>query len=216
VKLSYRLRSLSAIEAPPNIRAGILAALDAEGAIAVQPWSANWRALTGWRWMMLAAAAVALLFAGNLARESEDVAAPLVDQALVGLSGSGSLISSDAAILARWLEAQVGHPVDVPQIANASLKGARIATMNGVDAVAVSYLMDGKELTYFAMPSAEIMGEAVTNMQVRTTSAGGFNVATWTEQGAARALVAQMNGRRLEVVAKQCKRSERNTTSDSS
>ena len=206
VKLSNRLHSLNTIEAPPNLRARILAAFNAEDTIVVPIRYTDHSLLPPLRWVALAAAAVALLFSVNIARSPRSVASPLVDQALVGLSDSGSMTNSDPVALGQWLESRIGRHVEVPQIASASLIGARVATMNGVQAVAVTYWLHGKELTYFAMPSTDVMGAAVMSERVRTTSSRGFTVATWTEQGAARAVVAQMNRWELAAVAKQCKR----------
>lgn len=211
MKLSKRLHSLNAIEAPPYLRAEILAAFKAVETVVAPIRFTDRLLLPRLRWITLAAAAVAILFAVNIARSPRSVASPLVDQALVGLSDSGSMTNSDPVALGQWLESHVGHHVEVPQIANASLMGARVATMNGVQAVAVTYSLRGKELTYFAMPSTDVMGAAVMNERVRTTSSRGFNVATWTEQGAARAVVAQINKRQLAAVAKQCKRMGANT-----
>ena len=212
MKLSNRLHSLNAIEAPPYLRAGILAAFKVEETNVVPIRATSRPLVPGFRWITLAAAAAAILFAVNIARSPRSVASPLVDQALVGLSESGSMTNSDPVALGQWLESRVGRHVEVPQITNASLMGARVATMNGVQAVAVTYWLRGKELTYFAMPGTDVMGAAVMSDRVRTTSSRGFNVATWTEHGAARAVVAQIDKRELAAVAKQCKRMGATTT----
>ena len=210
MRLSYRLRSLCTITAPPGLRWRILAALDTEdrAAAAIAAVRNQRRRILGWG-SMVAAAAVILLFV-SIPRRSTDVpthnaVAPLVDQASIGLRSTGALESSDPAQLGSWLESQMGYHIDVPAISNAVLIGGRVVDLNHVPAAAVIYTMHGKQLTYFAMPTADLLGTTISNDRVRTVSSGGFNVATWTEAGAARAVVAAMDEKEVVAVARECR-----------
>ncbi len=210
MRLSYRLRNLCTITAPPGLRWRILAALDTEdrAAAAIAAVRNQRRRILGWG-SMVAAAAVILLFV-SIPRRSTDVpthnaVAPLVDQASIGLRSTGTLESSDPAQLGSWLESQMGYHIDVPAISNAVLIGGRVVNLNHVPAAAVIYTMHGKQLTYFAMPTADLLGTTISNDRVRTVSSGGFNVATWTEAGAARAVVAAMDEKKVVAVARECR-----------
>jgi len=131
--------------------------------------------------------------------------APLVDQASVGHSSTGILASSDPVQLGSWLESQLGYHVDVPAISNAVLMGGRVTALNQAPAAAVMYTMHGKQLTYFAAPTANLLGTTISNTNVRTVSSGRFNVATWSEARGARAVVAAMDEKEVTAVARECR-----------
>jgi anti-sigma factor RsiW len=99
----------------------------------------------------------------------------------------------------------MGYHIDVPAISNAVLIGGRVVDLNHLPAAAVIYTMHGKQLTYFAMPTANLLGTTISNDRVRAVSSGGFNVATWTEAGAARAVVAAMDEKEVVAVARECR-----------
>jgi anti-sigma factor RsiW len=186
-----------------------MAALDAEdraaaaiAAVRNQRWH-----ILGWG-SMVAAAAVILLVVSIPTRSTDPIqnaVAPLVDQASIGLRSTGALESSDPAQLGSWLESQMGYHIDVPAISNAVLIGGRVVDLNHLPAAAVIYTMHGKQLTYFAMPTANLLGTTISNDRVRAVSSGGFNVATWTEAGAARAVVAAMDEKEVVAVARECR-----------
>jgi anti-sigma factor RsiW len=157
------------------------------------------------------AAVAAILLVVTIPTRSTDfptqsAVAPLVTQATMGLSSPDALASSDPEQLSSWLESQMGYPIEVPAIANAILMGARVAELNHTLAAAVMYTIHGRQLTYFAMPRAVLLGNMISGGGVRSVSAGEFNVATWTESGAARAVVAAMDENDVVAVAKECRR----------
>ena len=209
MRLSYRLHSLCTPAAPSGLRWRIVVALDAEDRAAVAAARNPRRRPLTWGFMVAAAAAILLLV--TIPMRSTDFAtrnavAPLVDQASIGPWSTESLASSDPVQLGAWLESQIGYHVDVPAISNAVLMGGRVTDLNHAPAAAVIYTMHGKQLTYFAVPTANLLGTTISNARVRTVSSGGFNVATWSEAGAARAVVAAMDEKEVTAVARECRR----------
>jgi anti-sigma factor RsiW len=158
---------------------------------------------------MVAAAAIILLLM-SIPRLTDlptrNAVAPLLDQATIGLSSTGALASSDPDQLGTWLESQIGYHIDVPVISNAVLMGGRVADLNHTPTAAVMYTMHGRQLTYFAMPNAIVLGTIISDGGVRSVSSGEFNVATWTESGAARAVVAAMDEKEVVAIANECRR----------
>ena len=195
--------------APPGLHWRILATLDAEDrATAITAAPDYHRRILGWG-SLVAAAAIVLLLMSILkptGLPTQNAVAPLVNQASMGLSSTGALASSDPDQLGTWLESQMGYHVDVPAISNAVLLGGKVADLNHVPAAAVMYTMHGKQLTYFAVSTANLLGTTVSNDRVRTVSSGGYNVATWSEAGAARAVVAAMDETEVVAVARECRR----------
>ncbi len=207
MKLSYRLHSLCAITAPAGLRWRVAAALDAEDRAAAKAsvrgrWIAPWTAA-------IAAAAVILLLLGNVAsrgRNEPSSIATLIAHASFDPGSADSFASSDPVELGFWLESQVRYHVDVPTIADAVLLGGHVAELNRVRTAVMTYTLQGRHLTYFAMPSAAVLGTQINTDQVTAVSVGELNVATWTEAGAARAVVSPMDQWEVVAVAKECRR----------
>jgi anti-sigma factor RsiW len=123
------------------------------------------------------------------------------------MTGKDAVTNSDPTELGRWLETRTGYPVEVPAISNAQLIGGRIADLHGVPTASATYMIEGKQLTYFELPN-ELRGLLPTDERVHTVSAGEFTIATWTAAGSARALVARIGSRELVAVAQECRRME--------
>ena len=201
MKLSHRLRQLAATRhAPPELKERILAALDAEDRAnsKVVPIASRirWRLVGGG---VLAAAAAAII----LTISRPDVAASLVQEHLRALTPDGAYEGSDLVAAANWLESQIGYPVDIPDIAEARLTGARVATIGSVRAAAVVYQLHGQRLTYLAMPEDT---PPIESDDVTTMASSGYHVAVWTESGGPRAVVAAMSEDEIAAVAEECKR----------
>ncbi len=204
MKLSHRLRQLAATRhAPPELKARILAALDAEDRAnsKVVPIASRirWRLVGGG---VLAAAAAAIIL--TISRPDEGaVAASFVQEHMRALTPGGAYEGSDLVAAANWLESQIGYPVDLPDIAEATLTGARVATIGSVRAAAVVYLLHGQRLTYLAMPEDT---PPIDSDDVTTMASSGYHVAVWTESGGPRAVVAAMPEDEIAAVAEECKR----------
>lgn len=200
--LSARLRRLAATPAPARLRARILATLDAESVTATARRRARWFAGTG-AVLLAAAAAIALLVGPG--PEPATIASPLVQHARVPLDEAQSITSSNVDDVERWFAETMGHPVAVLNITDAYLVGGRVATLDGSRAAVVVYLYHGMPLTYFALPTNDVMGVPVRGDQVMATSVDGYEVALWTEDGKARAVVAPMPRAEVMDVAKECR-----------
>lgn len=200
MKLSHRLRQLAATgHAPPELKERILAALDAEDRAnsKVVPIASRirWRLVGGG---VLAAAAAAII----LTISRPDEGAIFVQEHLRALTPDGAYEGSDLVAAANWLESQIGYAVDLPDIAEATLTGARVATIGSVRGAAVVYLLHGQRLTYLAMPEDT---PPIESDDVTTMASSGYHVAVWTESGGPRAVVAAMSEDEIAAVAEECK-----------
>ena len=157
----------------------------------------------------VAATAVLLLLLGSAASRGRDATssiAALVAHASLDLGSAGSFASSDPVELGSWLESRLGYRVEVPIIARAVLVGGRVTELNRVPTAAIRYTMQGRHLTYFAVPSTATLGTEFETDRVTAVSVGQLNVATWTEAGEARAVVSPMDESEVIAVAKECRR----------
>jgi anti-sigma factor RsiW len=145
-----------------------------------------------------------LLFTPNSRQRPNGTRTPA--RALAGLPATDALSSSQATEVERWLESRVGYRVDVPLISEAHLKGGLVLDDHGVATAAVTYRLHGKPLTYLAVPTARIMGRPVDNADIEMTTVDGLIVATWTERGTARAVMAPIPEGELATVARECKK----------
>ncbi len=207
--ISERVRRAAAgQQASQELRQRLRAALEVEAVPTAPPPEAKrrfaWKLVAGIG--SLVAAAAVLVLAVTLPGSMGHVAQPLVQQALVGLSTEGTMSSSDTEELEDWLESKVGYRVEIPVISDAVLVGGRVADLGGIRTAVVTYVLRGRPLTYFAMPSAEVLGSRITHEDVETVSSNGYHVATWMERGAARAVVAPLPRNELAAVAEECKR----------
>ena len=150
----------------------------------------------------LAAATVVLALLGKPAGES--LAPPLAREARLGLAKVVAIESSDTAALVEWLQSEVGYQVDIPAISHAELVGATVAELGDVRGAAVVYEYRGTPLTYFALPAWDVLGQPVPD-GLTATAANGYEVALWTEQGAARAVAASMPRQAVLQVAEECR-----------
>jgi anti-sigma factor RsiW len=202
VTVSERLHALRLPAAPPELRRRIIASLDASDQTGARP-RRTWQMLA---WGGLATAAAAIILTLAIPRADNGLAHPLVQHAIVGLAAEQTLVTSDAQQLGTWFYSQLEYTVQVPAISHATLIGGSVVDLRGVPTAAVAYEMNGRQLTYFASPSTEAFGSPLTGQDVKTVSANGFHVATWTEVGTLRAVVAAMDEEEVAAVAEECKR----------
>jgi anti-sigma factor RsiW len=206
VRVSERLHDLKQWTAPPLLRRRIIAALDAEDRARIPTPRQPRRVWPLFGWGALAAAATVAILVVATPGHSPELARPLVEQAIVGLATDQAMVNSNPARLGDWLQLQVGYDFEIPTISDASLIGGSVANLNGVRTAAVRYELNGEQLTYFAMPTAEVLGSALTNEDVSTVSSDGYHIATWVESGNARALVSALDEKQVTAVAEECRK----------
>lgn len=199
--LGARLRRLGRpVRAPDGLREGTLARLHTDTARRRR--RTRWMAGSGTA--LLAAAATLFV----LLREPpmpQPVAGPLVEELRAAAPAGDALVSSEITDVERWLAERVGYAVVVPEIAGARLEGGRVARLDGRPVAVAIYAMHGMPLSYFALPSRDIMGRTVRADQPMGASADGYEVAVWTERGQARAIVAQMRRDDVMAIAEECR-----------
>jgi anti-sigma factor RsiW len=80
--------------------------------------------------------------------------------------------------------------------------------LGDIRGAAVVYEYHGASLTYFALPPGNVLGQAVPD-RLTAAAANGYEVALWTEQGAARAVAATMPRQAVLQVAEECREKSR-------
>jgi len=193
----------AAIQAPPWLAARVRASLDVETVRLERRRRTRLFAGSGTAALAAAAALFLLLGAPDTSRR---MASPLARAAQAGLGSPAAITSSDTAILRAWLQHEVGYAVEIPTISDADLVGASVTEMDGVRGAAVVYEYHGQPLTYFDLPSTGSSGRWPQSGVVESASADGYEVAVWTQEGGARAVVAPMPRRAVVGVANECRR----------
>ncbi len=189
--LGDRLARLQRAPAPRGLRDRVAAHLSAEtvaARLAVRRGGLRWLAGGGGA-LLAAAAALVLLINGP--DVPDHIAEPLVQEAQRGVTAL-ALATDDYSRLQTWFDERLGYTVHVPEISDADLVGGRLTEFGGVRTVAVLYLYHDAPITYFAWPTATVMGREVPGDRIVSGSAAGHVLAVWTERGYARAVVAAM------------------------
>lgn len=201
--LGRRLGRLAEVRAPLGLDQRIQESLaEHESDLTVRR-RTRWLAGTG-TVLVAAAAAITLM----LARPSvpAEVAQPLVAEARIGLEVTDAIASSNPGEVSSWLESQVGYEVTVPDITDALLLGGRVAELGGSKSAAIVYLFHGMPVSYFALPTNDVMGKPIRSEKVIPITSDGYEVALWSEQGSARAVVAPMPREEVVQLAEECRR----------
>ncbi len=203
-RLGHRLARVEAPAAPATLTERIRTALAEEEQ--TRRAAARGRWLAGAGAALLTAAAV-LVFAVRSPSVPTELVRPFVEHAQTDLGGGRAMTSSDFTELQSWLEGQVGYDLHLPHITGARLVGGRVAEIGGVRGAIVTYVSDaeGKALTYFALPSTNVIGGSLTPDQVAIVTTDDYEVAVWLEAGGTRAVVASMPRRRVVEIAEECK-----------
>ena len=150
------------------------------------------------------AATVMLLATPRFSRE-QALAAPLANAARSQLTETTMLETGEIQVAEAWLAREIGYAVVVPDIHDAVLVGARVTDVGDQESAVVVYLSRGMPVTYFALPSGEVMGQRVSNRGIVTGASDGYTVAVWTERGQTRALAAPMSQPELIEMANECR-----------
>ncbi len=153
---------------------------------------------------MATAAAVILLATTQLPRGNA-LALPLVEAARSQLAQTTMFETGHIRAAESWLEREIGYPVLVPDIPEAVLVGARVSDVGGQRSAIVVYLSRGMPVTYFALPTGQVMGRPVHDRGVISGASDGYEVALWTEQGRTRAIVAPMSRQEVIEIANECR-----------
>ncbi len=193
--LVKRLAALRSEPTPSRLRARILAAT------AQRPRGRR-------RWQLGAAlatvAAVIFLVTMRLP-DGNAIAEPLVAAARSQLAQTTTFETGAINEAEAWLEREIGYPVVVPDIREAALVGARVSVIGGQRSAIVVYLARGMPVTYFALPTGDMMGRRIRDPGVISGASDGYEVAIWTEDGQTRAIAAPMTRPEIIELANDCR-----------
>ncbi|MEE8133566.1 MAG: hypothetical protein V3T56_00835 [Gemmatimonadales bacterium] len=153
---------------------------------------------------MAAAAAVAFLTTMRLPG-GDAIAEPLVAVARSQLVETTMFETGEISVAEAWLESEIGYPVVVPDIRDAALVGARVSDIGGQRSAIVVYLVRGMPVTYFALPTGDMLGRRIRDPGVISGESDGYQVAMWIEDGQTRAIAAPMSRREVIEMANECR-----------
>lgn len=153
----------------------------------------------------MATAAAVILLAITQLPGGNALAGPLVEAARSQLAQTTMFETSDISVAESWLEREIGYPVLVPDIREAVLVGARVSDVGGQRSAIVVYLSRGMPVTYFALPTGQVMGRRVHDRGVISAASDGYEVALWTEDGRTRAIAAPMSRPEVIEFANECR-----------
>lgn len=198
-RLGRRMAAVDRPAAPERLHRRVRAGL-------AQADAPTWRsrpALAGAALAGLAAVAAVALVLG-LARRPPALIRPL---AAVLASADLTIRVGDPAAIEAWLRRELGREVQVPAIADARVRGARLVDVEGRRAAAVAYEMHGLPLVWFALGNAELSGRPILpEMEIRAFRAAGYEIALWGEPEGARAVAARMPRDAVVAIAAECRR----------
>ncbi len=207
MRISDRVQQLNLPLAPIELRRRIADALDAEDRrLFIAPPARQRPRVWLRRWSLALATLTAGLVVVALLQRLQYDSLPPSPSGLMGLPRLAELPSNDALEVKRWLESYVDYPVDVPTIRDARLSGGQVLRLDHANAVAVTYQLQGRPLTYMVMPTARVMGRQLAAGVIDTISLHGFNAVTWVETGSARVLMAPMPRQHVAEMAEQCRK----------
>jgi anti-sigma factor RsiW len=113
------------------------------------------------------------------------------------------LVSSDSLEVARWLADRLPFAVEVPIFPNTQVKGARLLLVNRQSGAAVTYVLAGRDLSYYVFPSIASRADPGGG-EIRVVSRRGYRVAAWDDGGLTHALVGALPGPDLMELANYC------------
>jgi len=160
------------------------------------------------RWAVVAAtivlaAGLAWVWGSRRAAERDPIAS-FADDHMRATRGEG-IVSSDTAVVARWLASRLPFAMDVPTLPNLELRGARLCIMDGRRGGVVEYTAGGRSVSYFVVPSGPaVRPPARRGDDVRVASREGYHVAAWQEPGLVHALVGDLPEATLVELARLC------------
>jgi hypothetical protein len=161
------------------------------------------------RWAALAAltalAAGLIVVWGSRRGDGPDPIAGFAEDHMRATRGEG-IVSGDSAVVARWLASRVPFAMDVPQLPNLELRGARLCIMEGRRCGVVEYSAEGRSVSYFVVPAWSGPATLPRQGEVRLISRDGYHVAAWGEPGLVHALVGDLPEATLVQLARLCMR----------
>ncbi len=193
--LVKRLAALRSEPTPSRLRARILAAT-------------TQRPLGRRSWQLgaaLATVAAVVFLATMQLPDGNAIAEPLVAAARSQLAETTMFETGEIHVAEAWLEREIGYPIVVPDIPDAALVGVRVSDIGGQRSAIVVYLARGMPVTYFALPTDDMMGRRVRNPGVISGASDGYEVAIWTEGGQTRAIAAPMSRPEVIALANDCR-----------
>ena len=150
-------------------------------------------------------AAVVALLATMRLPGGNAIAETLVAAARSQLAKTTMFETGEIRVAEAWLEREIGYPVVVPNIRDAALVGTRVSDIGGQRSAIVVYLARGMPVTYFALPTGDMMGWRIRDPGVISGESDGYQVAMWIEDGQTRAIAAPMSRREVIEMANDCR-----------
>ena len=155
---------------------------------------------------MATAAVAAVVFLATMRLPGGNaIAEPLVAAARSQLAETTMFETGEIRVAEAWLEREIGYPVVVPDIRDAALVGARVSDIGGQRSAILMYLARGMPVTYFALPTADMMGRHVRDSGIISGASDGYEVAMWIEDGQTRAIAAPMSRPEVIELANECR-----------
>ncbi len=186
--------------APDALRARILTAIAAEK-VALPVRRRKW---AGQAIAVAAVAAFVAIWVGTRS-PSNGTAAAFVQMSQSIPQTEQVMATEVAGQLQSWFATNTGHSFDIPDIPDARLTRGRVTTLDGMVAAVVDYDLGGTELTYFMIPSEEIMRNRSTQDGLVSLSTDGYQVVLWQEGQTSRALVSPIAQSRIRAIAEHCR-----------
>jgi len=117
--------------------------------------------------------------------------------------------SQDPAEVAAWLQAQLGHPVHVPLMPDAPLRGARISVLRGQKVGLLVYASGATPLSLFVGAPSLLcpQGTGLAPDQLYSQAGRPYAVVAWEHKGHFHVAVAQLALARLQTLARECQAS---------
>jgi anti-sigma factor RsiW len=208
LRLAARLRSIADSQrAPARLRERVYAGLAVEHLTASRRWALRWDLIGAAGAGALATAAAFSIWLATPPAQPTIEAESWVDIAMNQVTGPALVQTDQPAFLRSWFESQAGYTIDVPNIPEATLKGGRLAYVNGIQGVAVEYQIHGQELTYLMVPEGNVMDMlAEAGDTLVTWSSRGYQIVMWKQSGGTRALVGPIPSNDLYDIADHCRR----------
>ena len=164
-------------------------------------------------WMLrlaAAVAAVAIFVAGGVwLREQAadprggDLMARLADDHMRSRSES-HLAAGRAELIRSWLTPQVSFAVHVPSLPNATLRGARVALVDGRRSAVIEYEVQGATVSYFVIPQSNGGTNQAGPIRLEMAARAGYRMVAWQEPGLLHAMVGDLSSTQLTQLAHAC------------
>jgi hypothetical protein len=191
-------------QAPAEVRERLFAGLAHARTGAEQPRHRD----RGNRLLLAATVVLAVLGAAYLAHRltreprSDAIAALTEDHARA--VGEARIASTDRTEVGRWVTGHVNFAVLVPDLPDASLRGARISVFDGRRSAVLEYDVGGIAMSYFVVPRDDGVADAHRPIRFDHTRHARYQVVSWREPGLLHAMVGNVPPTHLLRLAKAC------------